>query len=521
MVTAIAGTWGGKSQVSGFSTWSSSRPISTARFSTVQEEETKETIDVSSLPEPPKKKGFLRMFRDTIGHLRNPDEYVLNRHRELNSPVIEMYQFFKPVVVVSGQEAVQEFIGGTEAKYEVIYPDLPETFLELHTEWGALNLDSNDQLFKEARKVFGDVLPPKLHVPSLLPEIEAYVDDLADRVAKAGPEEAFYLVPELVRWSLDVFAKSFTGKGLTDEQAQAFIDYNAGLLALSKNTQTYKKAFAALEFLKAEMLERFHALADAPEDAPGKWYYHQLVNRENFGDDRIASGMVLFIWGAYVEVASLMVCSMTSMIQNGIKVDAVSQEYQQRQATAGDRWKESEAAFWDLPYTNGILKESLRLQPPGAGVLRKGPKDFPLAGYKISAGKAVVLDPRYGSNDPNLFEDPQSFEPLRWVSKPTDLPALQDTPKCPFAGTANKLGLGSYFPGGNGAHKCPGVPLAEITATIFLAKMSQKFEGWRFSGSGLDANGKIQYVVIPVKICPNNLGLYLDLRSQSPESTVE
>ena len=151
---------------------------------------------------------------------------------------------------------------------------------------------------------------------------------------------------------------------------------------------------------------------------------------------------------------------------------------------------QNEPAFWkerELAYTNGILRETLRLYPPGAGVPRSGPSDFALAGYRIPAGTPVMLDPRIGNLDPQLYENPEDFEPLRWVPKNKPRESLG----CPFQGTALKLGIGSWFPGGNGAHKCPGVPLAELVGRIFLTKMAMKFDSWTFSGEGLTKDGDI------------------------------
>lgn len=174
---------------------------------------------------------------------------------------------------------------------------------------------------------------------------------------------------------------------------------------------------------------------------------------------------------------------------------------------------QNEPAFWkerELAYTNGVLRETLRLYPPGAGVPRSGPQDFALAGYRIPAGTPVMLDPRIGNLDPQLYENPEDFEPLRWV--PENKSSFESS-GCPFQGTALKLGIGLWFPGGHGAHKCPGVPLAELIGRIFLTKMAMKFDSWSFSGEGLTKDGDIDYVKIPVRIPPDSFGMIFKLCS--------
>ena len=63
-----------------------------------------------------------------------------------------------------------------------------------------------------------------------------------------------------------------------------------------------------------------------------------------------------------------------------------------------------------MPYTVGVLRETLRLQPPGGGVPRYGPSDFMLAGYRIPAKMAVMMEPRIVNRDPNLYAEPLKFE---------------------------------------------------------------------------------------------------------------
>lgn len=127
-----------------------------------------------------------------------------------------MYQFFMPVVVVGGQDAVQEFVKEKEKEGKVIYSALPPTFAELHTKWGALNLDSTREDFKQARGLFKGLLQSTdaraAYVQTILPEIERYVDTVVDRV-KANPEEELFLVPELKDLCLQIFSRIFSGEG--------------------------------------------------------------------------------------------------------------------------------------------------------------------------------------------------------------------------------------------------------------------------------------------------------------------
>lgn len=256
-------------------------------------------------------------------------------------------------------------------------------------------MDITEPMFKEARILFGDVLSSREAIEQYSTaadkEISAYVDDLAKRVQE-NPAQPIYLAPELKSLCLQVFSKIFSGEGLSKEQEQQFEDYNGALLALSKGTDQYKKGRSALDDLRVEMLRRFRALDDPSIDpeTPGKWYHDQIYGRENFeNEERICTGMVLFIWGAYIECASLCADALALSYVNELQenIDHIRAEYASRQALG---LSTSAPKFWnDMPFTNGILRETLRTEPPGAGVPRSSNDDFELSGYRIPAGTPV------------------------------------------------------------------------------------------------------------------------------------
>ena len=474
--------------------------------------------DVSSLPLPPTKDGFLRRFRDTFAYLKDPKGFILQRSEQLNSPVFQMYQFFKPVVVVGGQDAVKEFMD-KETSAKVIYPDLPETFIELHTEWSSLNMDSTQERFKEARTLFKEMLQSpearNYYVSTILPKIESYTDTLVDRV-KQNPDQEIYLVPELKELCLQIFSEIFSGEGLTKEQVQMFYDYNSSLLTISKNTPQYQKGFDALDKLSQEMLRRFQIMEKKVQDnGESIFVYDCFKNSPGYLDvqnyERISVGTLLMIWGAYVECAALMINAATSMIEYKLNpTSTVLQELRDQEAKGLER---TELQFWDgMKYTNGIMKESLRFAPPGAGLSRYGEKEFSIAGYRIPKGMSVQMDPRIGNKDPNLFVEADTFEPLRWVPSSGSSTTPASSSSCPFKGTALNLGKGSWFPGGNGAHRCPGVPLAELVSTQFLASLSERFDSWELGTSGLNSDGTIKYDPIPILIPVDDLGLKFKIR---------
>src|SRR6202011_627459 len=64
-----------------------------------------------------------------------------------------------------------------------------------------------------------------------------------------------------------------------------------------------------------------------------------------------------------------------------------------------------------LPYTDKVVKESMRLYPPAWSLARTVAKEIELAGYKLPVGSNVVLSPGILHRDPRLFAQPELFNP--------------------------------------------------------------------------------------------------------------
>ena len=204
--------------------------------------------------------------------------------------------------------------------------------------------------------------------------------------------------------------------------------------------------------------------------------------------------------------------------------DVVFQEATNTKRGGGQKKKKNgdpsdDYSFWsegNMDVTLGILRESERLIPPGGGTPRYSEEDFEFNGYRIPARTAVMMDPRVGNTDPNLFINPNEFQPLRWVPPSSSSPSSSSSSSCPFQGTALKLGFGSWFPGGFGAHQCPGIPLAELTCKMFLIKIVTTFDKWHFGKTGTKRrNGDVKYLEIPIKIPVDKLGVTFSIRQKA------
>lgn len=125
----------------------------------------------------------------------------------------------------------------------------------------------------------------------------------------------------------------------------------------------------------------------------------------------------------------------------------------------------------NLPYTDWVLQESMRLYPPAWLQLRHATKDFELDGVKIPAGTNVMTSQWVLHRLPDIWKDPNVFRPERWN------PAAGET-----------VPQGAYFPFGAGPRICIGMPLAQLEAKIILVSILQRFTPQTISGYRLEVN---------------------------------
>ncbi|MFB6073706.1 MAG: cytochrome P450 [Haloarculaceae archaeon] len=114
----------------------------------------------------------------------------------------------------------------------------------------------------------------------------------------------------------------------------------------------------------------------------------------------------------------------------------------------------------DLPYTEQVVQESMRLYPPVWELIRESVTNDRVGGYRVPAGATVSMHQWVLHRDPRFWDDPLAFRPERWSEEATaDRPAF------------------AYFPFGGGPRRCIGDRFAMLEARLVLATVARE---WAF-----------------------------------------
>ncbi len=126
-----------------------------------------------------------------------------------------------------------------------------------------------------------------------------------------------------------------------------------------------------------------------------------------------------------------------------------------------------------LPYTEMVIRESLRLYPPAPAVAREPVGDVTIAGYRIRKGSLLSVNTYALQRDARFYIDPERYDPERFSP-----------------GWEERIPRYAYLPLGAGPRVCIGNAFAMMEARLILATVAQHYK------LSLEPNQK----VVPVQV---------------------
>ncbi|VYS57986.1 unnamed protein product [Arabidopsis thaliana] len=147
----------------------------------------------------------------------------------------------------------------------------------------------------------------------------------------------------------------------------------------------------------------------------------------------------------------------------------------------------------NLPYLQAVVKEGLRLHPPGPLLIRTFQERCEMKGFYIPEKTTLVINAYAVMRDPDSWEDPDEFKPERFLSYSRS--GQED----------EKEQTLKYLSFGGGRRGCPGVNLGYIFVETAIGMMVQCFD-WKIEGDKVNMEetygGMNLTMVNPLKCTP-------------------
>lgn len=279
--------------------------------------------------------------------------------------------------------------------------------------------------------------------------------------AKPGPM-LFY--PAMKQLTLDLAATSFLGAEIgpeIDEITRAFVDMVAASIAVIRKPLPGTKMARGVR-------GRERIVAYFSEQIP--------IRRAKGGDDLFSQlcqathedGALLSTQDIVDHMSFLMMAAhdtLTSSLTSFVAALAAHPEWQTRLreevGALGIAAEEPTTSnhLEAMPLAEMAFKEAMRMRPPVPSIPRRTIRNLSFKGYAIPAGVMVGVNPVFTHHMPEIWPDPESFDPTRFTEE-------AQRGRHRFA----------YVPFGGGAHMCIGLHFAHMQAKCFARHFLQNLK---------------------------------------------
>ena len=168
-------------------------------------------------------------------------------------------------------------------------------------------------------------------------------------------------------------------------------------------------------------------------------------------DEEIRDEMVTMLVAGHETTATSLAWTIHSLLCNPEALATARDEVANVIGEGPERPSPSAEQIAALEYLDAVIKETARLNPVVPIVVRRLDKDTPIGDYKIQAGNIVAPCIYLTHRRPDLWPEPEIFNPDRFVGRRID----------PF----------TFFPFGGGARHCLGAAFANYEMKIVLARL--------------------------------------------------
>ncbi|KAF3446248.1 hypothetical protein FNV43_RR11427 [Rhamnella rubrinervis] len=186
-----------------------------------------------------------------------------------------------------------------------------------------------------------------------------------------------------------------------------------------------------------------------------------------------ATSLTLILAGTETVAITLTWC-LALLLNNRSRLKKAQEELDKQ---VGRDRQVNESDLNNLVYLQAIVKEALRLYPPGPlSAPHESIEDCTVGGYHLRKGTRLLVNLSKLHRDPNIWSDPNDFKPERFLTTHKHVEVRGQNFE--------------YLPFGSGRRMCPGVSLALQVIQLTLAALLRGFEIQTASNGTVDMSEK-------------------------------
>ena len=395
-----------------------------------------------------------------LGHLietfRGGPDYILEQYRK-HGPIFYSQSPALSAVMALGPDATQAVFTNRNKDFSQRAWD---PIIGPFFDGGLMLLDFDEHLFH--RRIMQEAFT-RTRLSGYVP----HVDSVATRVLAndwVSDDPRFLFYPAIKELTLDIASEVFMGHPAgTDRELVTTIN-QAFTTTTRAGNAIVRKPVPPLSWwrgIKArDTLERyFTSRIDEKRRSESTDMFSVLCHSRDedggtFTDDQIVSHMIFLMMAAHDTSTSTMTTMAYHLAANPEWQDRLREESQRIGDGPLDIESLEKLETYDL-----VVNESLRMMTPLPFNFRQTVRDTELLGFFIPADTAVVTWPSINHRLPELWTDPEKFDPERF-SEPRN---------------EHKRHRYAFAPFGGGAHKCIGMVFGQLEIKTVMHRLLTRY----------------------------------------------
>ncbi len=413
------------------------------------------------------------MLRDFALIRRNPLEFLFKTWRSYGD-VVQFPIPKPPTYLVNSPAGVRQVLVNNAKNYDK--STIQYRALSLVTGSGLLT--ANTDLWRERRPIIQPAFHQKV-LDNLIPVTNRAVDRMLHDIERELAGSVTDVDHFMLNASLEVVGEFLFGSDLSDDAnsitaatlealeiviKRARVPLSPPRAIPTPGNRVLKRSLRTLDDAVASIVKSREGIDSKVNPNEVVHLVDLLLAARSGGQidrDGIRDEIVTFIIAGHETVASALSWSIALLAAHPEKQARVAQEA--RAASTLDL----NLKIAQLPYTQAVFNETLRLYPPAWLITRKARDADRIDGHDIPAGALVITSPALLHRHPDIWGSPNAFDPERFLDAyPRE----------------------SFIPFGAGLRQCIGKDFAYVEGIIMLASLCERLEFAFPAGQGLPAS---------------------------------